>query len=165
MVTTPVFPNCRHDQPLAERVAEMVFQGVKANGPGDTAMNFFRLLTVLTELSATAGAKLMNEATGQSVSSLGIPCYTTLAMRRIWDLAKACPQQALEWLSLQATRNRYVQTVLLTTLDSWVEPYLMAHPNVKVRTSAAFLVVSLVPSVHFRQAFRQSVAARFVHPH
>ena len=96
------------------------------------------------------------------VGSLGIPCYTTLAMRRIWDLAKACPQQALEWLSLQATRNRYVQTVLLTTLDSWVEPYLMAHPNVKVRTSAAFLVVSLVPSVHFRQAFRQSVAARFV---
>ena len=94
------------------------------------------------------------------VGSLGIPCYTTLAMRRIWDLAKACPQQALEWLSLQATRNRYVQTVLLTTLDSWVEPYLMAHPNVKVRTSAAFLVVSLVPSVHFRQAFRQSVAAR-----
>ena len=68
LVTTPVFPNCRHDQPLAERVAEMVFQGVKANGPGDTAMNFFRLLTVLTELSATAGAKLMNEATGQSVS-------------------------------------------------------------------------------------------------
>ena len=68
LVTIPVFPNCRHDQPLAERVAEMVFQGVKANGPGDTAMNFFRLLTVLTELSATAGAKLMNEATGQSVS-------------------------------------------------------------------------------------------------
>ena len=56
--------------------------------------------------------------------------------------------------------SRYVQSVLLATLDSWVEPYLMAHPNIKVRTSAAYLVVALVPSTHFRQAFRQSVTAR-----
>ena len=79
---------------------------MKANGPGDTAMNFFRLLTVLTELSA--GQK--------SDGGGGMPCYTTLAMRRIWDLAKACPQQALEWLSIQATRNRQVDVVNASSL-------------------------------------------------
>ena len=96
-------------------------------------MNFFRLLTVLTELSGSTKIDGVPGG-GPGPASSGMPCYTTLAMRRIWDLAKACPQQALEWLSIQATRNRYVQSVLLTTLDSWVEPYLMAHPNVKVRT-------------------------------
>ena len=39
-------------------------------------------------------------------------------------------------------------------MNNWVEQYLLAHPNQKVRSSAAFLVVSLVNSSPFRQAFR-----------
>ena len=39
-------------------------------------------------------------------------------------------------------------------MEQWVEPYLMAHPTQKVRNAAAFLVISLVPSPHFKQAFR-----------
>jgi ubiquitin carboxyl-terminal hydrolase 34 len=39
-------------------------------------------------------------------------------------------------------------------MQNWVEQYLLAHPNQKVRSSAAFLVVSLVNSSPFRQAFR-----------
>lgn len=41
-------------------------------------------------------------------------------------------------------------------MDTWVESYLIAHPNQKVRNSAAILVVSLVPSSTFRQSFRPS---------
>ena len=83
---------------------------------------------------------------------------------------------------LQVTRNRYAQTWLLGSLQDWVELHLIAHSNVKVnntssffvlevvliflpchhnnppnfqvRNSAAFLLVSLVPSPHFRQTFR-----------
>ena len=75
-------------------------------------------------------------------------------MHKVWDLAKTCPQPALDWLSIQAARNRYVQSWLVSTMNNWVEQYLLAHPNHKVRSSAAFLVVSLVNSSPFRQAFR-----------
>lgn len=133
-----IFSLTRNNPDLAEQVAAMVFYGVKQ---AEYSIHFFRLLTLLTEFSG-----------GPS----GMPCFTTLVMHKIWDLAKTCPQAALDWLSIQVSRNRYVQTWLLSTLENWVEPYLLAHPNQKVRNSAACLVVSLVPSNHFRQAFRSS---------
>ena len=131
-----IFSLTRHNSSLAEQVAEMVFMGVKN---ADHSLNFFRLLTLLTELSG---------------GPAGLPCYTTLIMYRVWDLAKSCPQAALDWLSIQVTRNRYAQSWLLGTLSDWVEQYLIAHNNIKVRNSAAFLLVSLVPTPHFRQTFR-----------
>ena len=131
-----IFSLTRHNPSLAEQVAEMVFLGVKS---ADHSLNFFRLLTLLTELSG---------------GPAGLPCYTTLIMYRVWDLAKSCPQAALDWLSIQVTRNRYAQSWLLGSLAEWVEMYLIAHNNIKVRNSAAFLLVSLVPTPHFRQTFR-----------
>ena len=83
-----------------------------------------------------------------------MPCFTSLVMHKVWELAKTCPQPALDWLSIQVARNRYVQSWLVSTMTNWVEQYLLAHPNQKVRSSAAFLVVSLVNSSPFRQAFR-----------
>ena len=133
-----IFSLTRNNHVLAEQVAAMVFHGVKQP---EVSMHFFRLLTLLTEFSGGP--------TGQ-------PCYTNLVMHKVWDLAKTCPQAALDWLSIQANRNRYVQNWLVTTMENWVEQYLIAHQNQKVRNSAAFLVVSLVPSAHFRQAFRSA---------
>ena len=80
--------------------------------------------------------------------------FHSLVMHKVWELAKTCPQPALDWLSIQVARNRYVQSWLVSTMNNWVEQYLLAHPNHKVRSSAAFLVVSLVNSSPFRQAFR-----------
>merc|ERR1719394_2364454 len=131
-----IFSLTRHNAALAEHVAEMVFLGVKST---EHSLHFFRLLTLLTELSG---------------GPAGLPCYTSLIMHRVWDLAKSCPQAALDWLSIQVTRNRYAQSWLLGSLQEWVEMYLIAHNNIKVRNSAAFLLVSLVPSPHFRQTFR-----------
>ena len=133
-----IFSLTRNNHVLAEQVAAMVFHGVKQP---EVSMHFFRLLTLLTEFSGGP--------TGQ-------PCYTNLVMHKVWDLAKTCPQAALDWLSIQANRNRYVQNWLVSTMENWVELYLIAHQNQKVRNSAAFLVVSLVPSAHFRQAFRSA---------
>ena len=93
----------------------MVFLGVKLP---ENSIHFFRLLTLLTELSA---------------GPAGLPCYTTLIMYRVWDLAMSCPQAALDWLSIQVTRNRFAQAWLLGSLSDWVEQYLIAHSNTKVR--------------------------------
>jgi ubiquitin carboxyl-terminal hydrolase 34 len=42
----------------------------------------------------------------------------------------------------------------VSTIENWAEQFLMAHPTQKVRSSAACLIVSLVPNIPFRQAFR-----------
>ena len=133
-----IFALARNNPDFAEGVAGMVFHGVKQT---EYYMNFFRLLTMLTELPGAGGPP-------------GMPCFTSLVMHKVWDLAKTCPQPALDWLSIQVARNRYVQSWLISTMENWVEQYLLAHTNQKVRSSAAFLVVSLVNSSSFRQAFR-----------
>ena len=81
-----IFSLTRHNAALAEHVAEMVFLGVKST---EHSLHFFRLLTLLTELSG---------------GPAGLPCYTSLIMHRVWDLAKSCPQAALDWLSIQVLK-------------------------------------------------------------
>ena len=88
-----IFSLTRHNAALAEHVAEMVFLGVKST---EHSLHFFRLLTLLTELSG---------------GPAGLPCYTSLIMHRVWDLAKSCPQAALDWLSIQVKKTRQVQQV------------------------------------------------------
>ncbi len=141
--TNLIFSLCRNNPELAEQVASMVFHGVKQP---EFSMHFFHLLTLLTDPQSSASRPP------------GMPCFTSLVMHRIWDLAKTCAQAALDWLSIQVARNKYVQTWLLSTMEAWVEPYLLAHPDQKVRNSAAFLTVSLVPSQHFRSTFRAARA-------
>ena len=55
-----IFALARNNQEFAESVAAMVFQGVKMT---DYYMNFFRLLTMLTELPGAGGPP-------------GMPCFT-----------------------------------------------------------------------------------------
>ena len=67
-----------------------------------------------------------------------------------------CPQQCLEWLAQQVTRNKLAHTWVLQNMEMWVEMYLMAHHNIRVRNAAAMLLVALVPNNNFRQAYRTS---------
>lgn len=119
-----IFALARNNQEFAESVAGMVFQGVKMT---DYYMNFFRLLTMLTELPVAGGPP-------------GMPCFTSLVMHKVWELAKTCPQPALDWLSIQVARNRYVQSWLVSTMPNWVEQYLLGHPNQKVRLVSLDLI-------------------------
>ena len=172
-----IFSLTRNNPALAEHVVNMVFHGVKQP---DFSVYFFRMLTLLTDLvtssggappgggSAGDGGGGINkeggggDAEGGSVGEKGggpsgLPCFTSLVMHRVWDLAKFSPQGALDWLSIQVARNRIVRSWLLGTMENWVEPHLLGHMNQKVRSSAAFLVISLVPSTHFRSAFRRQM--------
>jgi hypothetical protein len=60
-----IFALARNNQDFAESVAAMVFQGVKMT---DYYMNFFRLLTMLTELPGAGGPP-------------GMPCFTRYFFR------------------------------------------------------------------------------------
>lgn len=107
---------CRWDERLANQIITMLFSSVTKHtelcGP------FFKLLTLLTE---TQG--------GPS----GLPCFSQLVLQRVWDAAEYCPQSALDWLAFQAPKNKIAHAWILQSADNWVEQYLLAHNNSRVR--------------------------------
>lgn len=107
---------CRWDERLANQIITMLFTSVTRHielcGP------FFKLLTLLTESSG-----------GPS----GLPCFSQLVLSRVWDAAEFCPQSALDWLAVQAPRNKIAHAWILQSAESWVEQFLLAHNNAKVR--------------------------------
>uniref|UniRef100_A0A1B0CAV9 ubiquitinyl hydrolase 1 n=2 Tax=Lutzomyia longipalpis TaxID=7200 RepID=A0A1B0CAV9_LUTLO len=130
---------CRFDDRLANQIISMLFTAVTKHtelcGP------FFKLLTLLTE---------------NSVGPSGMPCFSQLVLQRVWDAAEYCPQSALDWLAVQAPRNKIAHSWILQSAEQWVEPFLLAHNNSRVRNAAAYLLVCLVPSQSFRANYRVS---------
>lgn len=88
---------------------------------------FFKILTLLTENT--------NQANSSSQ-----PCFTQLVLQKVWEAAECCPYTALDWLALQVTRNRLVHAWVLNSIDSWLEHFLMAHNNQRVRNSKYFFL-------------------------
>lgn len=78
----------------------------------------FKLLTLLTEPQG-----------GPS----GLPCFSQLVLQRVWDAAEFCPQSTLDWLAVQAPRNKVAHSWILQSTESWVEQFLIAHNNSRVR--------------------------------
>ncbi|XP_037912392.1 ubiquitin carboxyl-terminal hydrolase puf isoform X3 [Hermetia illucens] len=132
-----IYALCRWDERLANQIITMLFASVTKHtelcGP------FFKLLTLLTEPQG-----------GPS----GLPCFSQLVLQRVWDAAEYCPQSALDWLAVQAPRNKIAHAWILQSAESWVEQFLMAHNNSRVRNAASYLLVSLVPSQSFRANYR-----------
>lgn len=79
---------------------------------------FFKLLSLLTE---------------SQVGPSGLPCFSQLVLQRIWDAAEYCPQSALDWLATQAPRNKVAHAWIFQSAENWVENFLMAHNNSRVR--------------------------------
>lgn len=107
---------CRWDERLANQIITMLFTSVTKHtelcGP------FFKLLTLLTESSG-----------GPS----GLPCFSQLVLQRVWDAAEYCPQSALDWLAVQAPRNKIAHAWILQSAESWVEQFLLSHNQSRVR--------------------------------
>lgn len=118
---------CRWDERLATQIISMLFASVTKHtelcGP------FFKLLTLLIE---TQG--------GPS----GLPCFSQLVLQRVWDAAEYCPQSALDWLAFQAPKNKIAHAWILQSADTWVEQYLMAHHNSRVRNGKQLLCRSKI---------------------
>ncbi|KAL3205409.1 hypothetical protein MRX96_011301 [Rhipicephalus microplus] len=128
---------CRWNESLAPHIVNMIFSAVtkqpEASGP------FFKLLSMLVEFGG---------------GSPGMPPFTSLVLQRVWEVSEYCPLQCLEWLTIQVPRNKLAHSWVLQSMDVWVEKFLIAHSLQRVRNVAALLLVSLVPSSQFRQAFR-----------
>ncbi|KAG7202552.1 hypothetical protein KM043_009748 [Ampulex compressa] len=129
---------CRWNDRLAIHIVTMIFQAITKHT--DVCQPFFKLLTLLTE------------STGPS----GLPCMTQLILGRVWEAARVAPHGALEWLALAVTRSKLAHAWVLQGLDTWLQHFLLEHSNQRVRSAAAFLLVSLVPSTHFRQGYRSA---------
>ncbi|XP_044746055.1 ubiquitin carboxyl-terminal hydrolase 34 isoform X3 [Coccinella septempunctata] len=131
----------RNNNSLAQSIISMISQAISRHS--ETCQPFFKILTLLTETTSIAAS-----------SSSSQPCFTQLVLQKVWEAAESCPYSALDWLALQVTRNRLVHQWVLGSMDSWLEHYLIAHNNQRVRNAAGYLLVSLVPSTPFRQGFR-----------
>ncbi|CAL1294964.1 unnamed protein product [Larinioides sclopetarius] len=137
-----IFSLCRWNDALAVMIVNMVFTAITKQH--ELNASFFKLLSMLVEFVG---------------GPPGLPPFTNLILQRIWEAADYCPQQCMEWLTLQVPRNKIAHSWVLQSMDSWVERFLMAHNVQRVRNVVALLLVSLVPSNNFRQAYR---AARSV---
>ena len=64
---------------------------------------------------------------------------------RCLQLAKvAAPVAVLEWLTTHVTRNKMAHLWVLDQMELWVEPYLIAHNNARVRNCEQGLRVGLL---------------------
>lgn len=139
---------CRWDDRLANQIITMLFNSVTKHtelcGP------FFKLLTLLTEVPNSSGN---NNSSGSGSSGnggngiSGLPCFTQLVLQRVWDAAEYCPQSALDWLAFQAPKNKIAHAWILQTADTWVEQFLLAHNNVRVRNGKQFMI-NLFKKIH-----------------
>ncbi|XP_034942559.1 ubiquitin carboxyl-terminal hydrolase puf [Chelonus insularis] len=129
---------CRWNDRLAIHIVTMIFQAITKHT--DMCQPFFKLLTLLTEGSGPTG----------------LPSMTQLILNRVWDAARVAPHAALDWLALAVTRSKLAHTWVLQELDIWLQHFLIGHSNQRVRSAAAFVLVSLVPSTHFRQGYRSA---------
>lgn len=130
---------CRYgNERLAIHIISMIFHAITKHT--DVCQPFFKMLTLLTE----------------GASPSGLPCLTQLILSRVWEAARVAPHGALEWLALAVTRSKLAHAWVLQGLDTWLQHFLIEHSNTRVRSAAAFLLVSLVPSAHFRQGYRSA---------
>ncbi|CAH0594132.1 unnamed protein product [Chrysodeixis includens] len=148
-----IFALCRWNEPLAQKIVNMVFQAIAKHS--ESCGSFFKLLTLLVEGSG-----------GGAGPAGGLPCFTQLVLARLWDAADSCPHAALEWLALQVPRNKAAHAWALRTMERWVEAQLLGAGAARVRAAAALLLVALVPSQHFRAGYaRARPAAPAPPPH
>uniref|UniRef100_T1IPZ0 ubiquitinyl hydrolase 1 n=1 Tax=Strigamia maritima TaxID=126957 RepID=T1IPZ0_STRMM len=132
-----IFSLCRWNDRLGAHIITMIFQAITKHN--ELNQPFFKLLSLLVEFVG---------------GPPGMPSFTNLILQRIWEVAEYCPQQCLEWLAMQVPRNKVAHSWVLANMESWVEHFLIAHVNQRVRHAAAVLLVNLVPSNSFRQAYR-----------
>ncbi|XP_061685121.1 ubiquitin carboxyl-terminal hydrolase 34 isoform X2 [Syngnathoides biaculeatus] len=135
-----IFSLCRYNNRLAEHIVSMLFTSIAKLTP-EAANPFFKLLTMLMEFAG---------------GPPGMPSFASYILQRIWEVIEYNPSQCLDWLAVQTPRNKLAHSWVLQNMENWVERFLLAHNYPRVRTSAAYLLVSLIPSNSFRQMFRST---------
>lgn len=136
-----IFTLTRWNERVAFHIVNMILQSMSKQQT-DNCQPFFKILTLLTEPANANGP--------------GLPCFSQMVLQNIWEVAEFWPQNALDWLATQVPRNKLAHHWVLQSMDRWVEHYLIAHGNQRVRSTATQLLVSLVPSPQFRNGYRNT---------
>uniref|UniRef100_T1K3V7 USP domain-containing protein n=1 Tax=Tetranychus urticae TaxID=32264 RepID=T1K3V7_TETUR len=129
----------RYNEATAQGIVNMLLHSISRQP--ETSQPFFRILSMLVELSPEQS---------------GLPSFSNLIYPRIWEIAEQNPHHCLEWLTAQVPRNKAAHSLVLFNLNNWVEYFLLAHNNQRVRNAAALLIISLVPNNLFRQSYFKS---------
>ncbi|RWS07088.1 hypothetical protein B4U79_12772 [Dinothrombium tinctorium] len=138
---------CRFNDVVAASIINMILNAI--NRQPEVSQPFFRILSMLVEH--------VNE-------SSGVPLFSNFIYPRIWEIAEQNPLHCLEWLTAQVPRNKTAHNLVLRHLDNWVEYFLLAHANQRVRNAAALLLISLVPNNIFRQSYYKSPRTLIMQP-
>ncbi|CAG2161635.1 unnamed protein product [Oppiella nova] len=129
---------CRWNDHFSLLIVNMLFTSITRIP--DSSGPFFKILSMLVEIGITPG----------------LQPFSNLILPRIWEIAEQTPLQTLEWLTGQVPRNKVANAWVLGQVDSWILYFLVAHSNMRVRSNAAQLLISLVPNNSFRQNYRPS---------
>ncbi|CAG0880480.1 unnamed protein product [Cyprideis torosa] len=133
----------RANEPLAISIIVMLFQSTYKGH--DYAIPYFKILTLLCDIQ---------------IGQPNVPHFVDLILQRLWTASSnQFILPVMEWLAQQVTRNKAIHTFILESMDTWVETFLLAHSNVRVRNATAYLLVSLLPDPNFRGTFRASRSA------
>ncbi|XP_071963584.1 ubiquitin carboxyl-terminal hydrolase 34-like isoform X2 [Antedon mediterranea] len=135
-----IFSLTRFAPRLAEQIVAMIFNAI-AKLNQEAGQPFFKLLSMLVDMVG---------------GPPGLPNFTPLILQRMWEIAEYNPHQVLDWLAAHVPRNKIAHHWTLQGIESWIEHFLLEHHNARVRSSAAYLLVSLVPDIQFRQGYRSS---------
>ena len=63
----------------------------------------------------------------------GMPPFAHYILQRIWQIMEYTPCQTLDWLASQVVRHKLARNWTIQKLEVWVELYLLAHNNIRVR--------------------------------
>lgn len=126
----------RLDDSLAPPIINMIFSSIIRIV--DNSAPFFKILSFISE------------------NTMVFPYFSKLILPRIWEMSQHTPLQTLEWLIQHVSRNKLIHDHVLNTMEQWVMYFLIEDANIRVRSNAAQLLISLVPSAEnsFRQNYR-----------
>lgn len=130
---------CHLEDSLFPPIVDMIFQSiVHFSQDAQTSNLYFKILSFIAETSWIS------------------PYFSQLVLPKIWELAEHNSLQTLDWIIQHVSRNKNLYDHVISSLDQWVLYFLVDHSQPRVRSSAATLLISLVPSVDnsFRQNYR-----------
>lgn len=153
---------CLNNEKMSTHIINMILNSI--NRQPEISQPFFIILSMLVELSNTGNSQQPQQQQQQSqqqptISAAAaqqqpipssIHSFSNNIYPKIWEIAEQNPLHTLEWLTNQVPRNVNLHNIILKDLDKWMEYFLIAHNNQRVRQATTILITSLVPNNVFR---------------
>ena len=155
---------CLNNEKMSTQIINMILSSI--NRQPEISQPFFIILSMLVELSNTATNNQQQQqqqnispatptvSQQSSVTISPMHSFSNNIYPKIWDIAEQNPLHTLEWLTAQVPRNANLHSIILKDLNKWMEYFLIAHNNQRVRHATAYLIISLVPNNVFRQTYK-----------